>query len=138
MANIILEVTISDKMMKLGEDLISAIRGHAFQPTQGSPIPSEIRRPEIVSDTPADKIQEAKRATVEATASSVPSHDAGETSAPDTETKTYKLEDVRAKLGELSKAGKNIKGLIQSFGVRKLTDIPAEQYTAVMEKAGEL
>ena len=148
MANVVVMLDASDRLMKLGEDFLVALRGLAIPQTSHraaytneivpGPKPencelyqSETRRPGIAPETPADKIPEAKQAAAE----TVPSPAAPASDAP---VKTYKLEEVRAKLGELSKAGKNIKGLIQSFGVRKLTDIPAEQYAAVMEKAGEL
>lgn len=51
-----------------------------------------------------------------------------------------KLEEVRAKLAELSRAGKRdaVKDLIQSFGVQRLTDIPKEKLPAVLEKAKEI
>ena len=50
------------------------------------------------------------------------------------------LETVRAKLANLSQGGKQkeVKAIIESFGVKKLTDIPAEKYPEVMEKAAEL
>lgn len=53
---------------------------------------------------------------------------------------TYTLETVRAKLANLSQSGKQkeVKAIIESFGVAKLTDIPAEKYPEVMEKAAEL
>lgn len=53
---------------------------------------------------------------------------------------TYTLETVRAKLANLSQGGKQkeVKALIESFGVQKLTDIPAENYPEVMEKAATL
>ena len=52
----------------------------------------------------------------------------------------YTLEQVRAKLAELQKAGKRaeVKALLNSFGVSKLSEIPAEQYGALMVKAGEI
>lgn len=54
--------------------------------------------------------------------------------------KIYSLEDVRAKLADLNKSGKKaaVKNLIQSFGAEKLTAIPEEKYSELMEKAGEL
>ena len=57
-----------------------------------------------------------------------------------TETVTYTLEEVRAKLAAISKAGKSteMKQLISSFGVSKLTDIPSDKYPELMEKAGAL
>jgi hypothetical protein len=52
----------------------------------------------------------------------------------------YTLETVRARLASLSQNGmqKEVKALIESFGVKKLTDIPAEKYPEVMQKAAEL
>ncbi|MCI1574710.1 MAG: hypothetical protein LKH78_03135 [Weizmannia coagulans] len=63
---------------------------------------------------------------------------------PDPEPKedkpTISLEAVRAKLAELSQAGmqKEVKALINSYGVKKLTEIPKDKYAEVLEKAGEL
>ena len=52
----------------------------------------------------------------------------------------YTLETVRAKLAALSQSGKQkeVKAIIESFEVAKLTDIPAEKYPEVMEKAAAL
>lgn len=51
-----------------------------------------------------------------------------------------KLEDVRVKLAEISQKGKQkeIKELIKSFGVDKLSDIPSEKYAELLEKAEAL
>ena len=59
-----------------------------------------------------------------------------EVSAPE----GYTLVEVRAALARLSKEGKRtqVQELIQSFGVDKLSAIPAEKYPEVMQKAGEL
>lgn len=56
------------------------------------------------------------------------------------ETPTYKLEDVRAKLAELTKAGKRaeVQALIKSYGKEKLTEIDSSDYVDLMQKAGEL
>lgn len=64
-----------------------------------------------------------------------------ETEAPNKpETKVIKLEDVRSKLAALSKAGKKteVKNLLNSFGVQKLTDVPSDKYEELLEKAEEL
>jgi hypothetical protein len=52
----------------------------------------------------------------------------------------YTLEQVRAKLASLAQSGKQkeVKELIASFGVKKLTDIPEDKYPEVMEKAEEI
>lgn len=54
--------------------------------------------------------------------------------------KEYSLEEVRAKLAELNKSGKRagVKALLAAFGAVKLTEVPAERYGELMEKAGEL
>lgn len=50
---------------------------------------------------------------------------------------TVSLEQVREKLAALVKAGKQeqVKELIASYGARKLTEIPAEKYAELLEKA---
>lgn len=47
------------------------------------------------------------------------------------------LEQVRAKLAQLSQDGKQaqVKALIKKFGAKKLTDIPAEKYSELMQEA---
>lgn len=61
-----------------------------------------------------------------------------------TETKTetapkdeIKLETVRAKLAELSRDGKQAeaKKLLETFGVKKLTDLPSEKYPEILKAA---
>jgi hypothetical protein len=50
------------------------------------------------------------------------------------------LEAVRAKLADLSRNGKRsqVKELIQSFGVKKLTEIPKDKLGELMEKVREI
>src|SRR5690606_33736724 len=50
------------------------------------------------------------------------------------------LEDVRAKLAALSQDGKQVqvKELITGFGAKKLSDIPVEKYTELLEEAEKL
>lgn len=54
--------------------------------------------------------------------------------------KTYTLEEVRAELAKLTRAGKQkeVKELLKSFGASKLTEIDPKDYLALMEKAGAL
>lgn len=54
--------------------------------------------------------------------------------------KTYTLEDVRAKLAELTRAGKQkeVKELLTSFGAKNLSSVDPKDYLALMEKAGAL
>ena len=53
------------------------------------------------------------------------------------EKQTVSLEQVREKLAALAKAGKQeqVKELITSYGASKLTEIPAEKYAELLEKA---
>ena len=50
------------------------------------------------------------------------------------------LEDVRAKLGALTKQGKQseVKSLIENFGGSKLSDIPEEKYPELIKAAEEI
>jgi|GEM_PF-6468914 len=54
------------------------------------------------------------------------------------EVKSYTVEEVRAALSALSKAGKKaeVKAILESVGVSKLSDVQPEDYAAVMQKAG--
>ena len=60
--------------------------------------------------------------------------------APAAEAPTVTLEQVRAKLTELSQGGKaaDVKSLIAKFGGGKLTDLKAEQYADVLAAAEAL
>ncbi|MBP2653317.1 MAG: hypothetical protein H6Q73_886 [Firmicutes bacterium] len=53
---------------------------------------------------------------------------------------TYTLVEVRAKLQELAKSGKQakVKGLLTNLGFSKLTDVPEEKYGELMTSALEL
>lgn len=70
--------------------------------------------------------------------------DADEPMEPTTEQKNeepgYTLVQVREKLAELQKSGKRaqVQELIVGFGVKKLTEIPEDKYSELMQKAGEL
>ncbi|MBP3887686.1 MAG: hypothetical protein J6F30_08575 [Cellulosilyticum sp.] len=48
----------------------------------------------------------------------------------------YTLQEVRSKLATLESA--KAKELINSFGAKKLTDLPKEKYAELMKKVGEL
>jgi hypothetical protein len=84
--------------------------------------------PSVVDQPVAEKKAPAKKpAKVEA-----------EVAAP--ETKAITLEQVRAKLAEVSNAGKKneVKELLTSYGVSKLTDLPAEKYSELLAEAEAL
>lgn len=54
--------------------------------------------------------------------------------------KTYTLEEVRAELAKLTRAGKQkeVKELLTSFGAKNLSSVDPKDYAALMEKAGAL
>ena len=56
------------------------------------------------------------------------------------ESKKITLEEVRSKLALLSQDGKQtqVKALITKFGAKKLSDIPSEQYSELLEEAEAL
>ena len=65
---------------------------------------------------------------------------AKEMEEPKNEDKPPTLEEVRKTLANLSQNGKQaeVKELISDFGAKKLSEIPAEKYSEVLEKASEL
>lgn len=99
-----------------------------------------------VQEVPATKATEKVTESAEKVTEKPQKATKNEETAPETpekETKPakeIKLEEVRAKLAAISQSGKQaeVKELIQSFGVAKLTDIPEENYAEVLEKAEDL
>mgnify|MGYP006269901043 CR=1 FL=1 len=91
------------------------------------------------SATPSEnKTKKSKGATPERMVST-PAEAAPDTLAVDV-VATVDLVTVRARLAELSKAGKaeQVKSLIAALGATKLTDIDPARYAELMEKAGAL
>lgn len=56
------------------------------------------------------------------------------------EENTVALEDVRAVLAEKSRGGKTqeVRAILKEFGADKLSDVPSEKYTELLQKAEEL
>ncbi len=54
--------------------------------------------------------------------------------------KKVTLEDVRAILAEISRSGKTqeVRALLKGFGADKLSDVPPEKYSELLQKAEEL
>ena len=94
---------------------------------QQEPEPQEESEPTQKEPESEQKLQKAEAEATE------------ESGAAQEET-AYTLEEVRAKLAELQKAGKRgeVKALLTSFGASKLSEIPASKYAVLMVKAGEL
>lgn len=93
------------------------------------------------TDAKADTKVESTEKKQDETADTKPDVEADETAdTPDKAEKKYTLEEVRAKLAALNKAGKRleVKTILNSFGVEKLSEIPEDKYQEIMEKAGEV
>lgn len=92
-------------------------------------------------DTVPKAESKAKKTKAVATDTTVPTHTEETDGGPKRDQAVaFDLMAVRARLAELSKAGKadQVKALITSMNAAKLTDIPAERYAELMEKAGAL
>lgn len=91
------------------------------------------------TETPAPTQPAPKTATSPTTesAASAPALASPSEPAP---AKAITLEEVRAKLAALSQAGKaaQVKDLIAQTGAAKLTDVPADKYPELLEKADAL
>ncbi|MEN6391055.1 MAG: hypothetical protein ABFD04_11620 [Syntrophomonas sp.] len=61
----------------------------------------------------------------------------GESAPKKTEASTFTLEQVRAKLADLSRGGKQaeVKALLNKLGAKKLTEVPEEKYPELMKEA---
>jgi len=92
------------------------------------------------AEAPAPEPVTKKRKAAVETPAAEPEAPAAETPAPAAEAPTVTLEQVRAKLTELSQGGKkdDIKVLIAKFGGTKLTDLKVEQYADVLAAAEAL
>ncbi|CAB4145895.1 hypothetical protein UFOVP474_63 [uncultured Caudovirales phage] len=91
----------------------------------GTTTPVEAEAPEAPTEAPKTVVRKLKKP---------------EAPAAETPASTVTLEQVRAKLTELSQGGKaaDVKTLIAKFGGTKLTDLKAEQYADVLAAAEAL
>lgn len=107
----------------------------------GQTVPTGEKMTEAIATTKkgaaAKKENTQKAPDKEEPAETLPREEPAETAAEET---TYTLEDVRAALGTLQKAGKKnqVRALLQEFGAAKLPEVDPADYPALMKKAGEL
>lgn len=83
---------------------------------------NETKKPDVIEDKHQ---QEGNKPT------ETPKQDDTSTS----DKKQISLEDVRAKLAELTRAGKPVKELINKYGASKLSEIPPEKFAEVLKEA---
>lgn len=88
---------------------------------------------------PAEKPTKKRKAVEAAPAEAVTQPAPAPTETP-VANEELTLEAVRAKLAAISQAGKRteVGNLLKEFGVAKLTDLPKDKYSAVLEKAEAL
>jgi len=120
------EEKAAPKSRKASKSSAPAATQEASAPEAPTPSPS----PAAETSAPADEGNDTPAAT--STASPAASPASSKTSV--------KLEDVRALLADLSQAGKGaqVKALIAETGATKLTEVPAEKYAELLEKAKAL
>lgn len=104
---------------------------------------------EITVKIESPELVEALQALANAVKSKRPSDESSKTNSKphveaiedgqntESQTKPITLEQVRAKLAALSQAGKQaeVKALITEFGAKKLSDVLADKYPEILEKA---
>ena len=143
MANFTVELTASPTFVRLFEDLIAAIDGHAV----GSVVAHRAAYTNEIKPGPKPDNREPFHPEASESARSASDTVPGDSGEADTldpsiasaaEQPEYALVQVRAKLADLNKTGKDVKGLLSSFGVKKLSDLATENYAALMQKAEEL
>lgn len=106
----------------------------------------EVKEPVIEKPSRSRKHVEPKQAektpepTQEAAPDPEPEPEPEPTPEPEPEAPKLTLEVVREKLADLSRSGKTpeVKALIATFGVNRLTDVPADKYPKVMAAAEAL
>ena len=89
---------------------------------------------------PAKAAKPAPTPTAQPTTTATEAAPAQTEPAAEPAVKAITLEEVRAKLAALSQGGKTaeVKAIISAIGCAKLTDIPADKYAEVLEKAAAL
>ena len=77
------------------------------------------------------------RANVTETAKNVTKDTESETKTETKTDSTFTLEQVRAKLADLSRSGKQteVKALLNKLGAKKLTEVPVDKYPELMGEA---
>jgi len=78
-----------------------------------------------------------KAETVTETAKNVTKEAETETKTETKTASTFTLEQVRAKLADLSRGGKQaeVKALLNKLGAKKLTEVPEDKYPELMQEA---
>lgn len=97
----------------------------------------EIQEDKSEARTTEPEVKGEKKPSKGKNASKEPAEVKETSDAKEPEVKKLTLEEVKAKLADLSLEGKQaqVKALITEYGVKKLSDIPAEKYDELLKKA---
>lgn len=133
-----IETPVSERVLS---NLAAALGGAPA--TTEAPAAEPVKAPETPKSTKAKKSEATKETAkpVETTPSAAEpeSSKAAEATKEESEV-TYTLEQVRDKLANLSRSGKQaeVKALLGEFGANKLSEVKEEDYAALMKRAEEL
>lgn len=124
--------TPAPKSRKASKPVAAAATQEASAPAEPTPSPS----PAAETTAPAEDPKPAAASSAPEAAAASPASSADSSSSA----KQYTLEEVRAKLADISKAGKQqqVVALIAGLGAKKLTDVPADKYGQLMQEAEAL
>ncbi len=103
--------------------------------------PNEGFMPETETETvPVAEPEKPKRGRPKKTEAAAAEEPKEEAPAPQPEAETVSLTDVRAVALKLSKSGKQseLKEAFGKFGAKKLSDVPKENYPALMEELSKI
>jgi outer membrane biosynthesis protein TonB len=135
-----IETPVSERVLT---NLAAALGGKSVEVIAEAPAEVETTKaPETPKATKAKKseVTKDKKPEAEPTPAVDPEPASAEDAQPESEAEpevTYTLEQVRNKLAELSRAGKQaqVKALIEKHGASKLSEIKGESYAALMKDA---
>lgn len=133
-----IETPVSEKVLS---NLAAALGGAPA--TTEAPAAEPVKAPKTPKSTKAKKSEATKETAkpVETTPSAAEPESSKATEATKEESEvTYTLEQVRGKLANLSRSGKQaeVKALLGEFGANKLSEVKEEDYAALMKRAEEL
>ncbi|MFZ5817264.1 MAG: hypothetical protein ACOY93_18530 [Bacillota bacterium] len=129
--NLTITASSPEELAHLLRGLAAAVPGVAQDPAPESTQPKRETR----------KTSTKSEATTAPPATETPSETPGEaTSTEETNTPTVTLEEIRARLAELVRAGKQaqVKELFPKFGATKLSEVPEDRWGELFEEAGKI
>lgn len=125
------------ELAQILQGLAAALPGAALAPTPGPALaPAPANEAPAAEQKPKRRPPEANPAAEAADTSPAPENEQAPAQQPDA-APVVTLEDVRPRLAELVRAGKQaqVKELLRGFGADKLSDVPKESLADLLEAA---